>query len=113
MEVSFRRPGRFHHFLDGRGPCEDLTQTVLEHRAHPLLSGQPKIFGRAGAVDDRIVEALIQGHEFEDGLPPTVAALLALAAARALPKTQRLVRGRFQLEFGEEGRRILDWALAV
>src|SRR6266536_3238074 len=58
-------PGGFQHFLDRGVAREHLAQAVLEHRVHPLLAGQPKIFGRPRAADDRIVKAVIEDHEFE------------------------------------------------
>ncbi len=82
-------------------------------RASTLEVGQASRLHRTRSANDWIVKAVIEGHEFEDGLPPAVAALLALPAARAFPEAQRLVRGRLQFEFSEDRRRVFDRTLAV
>src|SRR5438094_7288437 len=110
---SSLRPGYFKQLLDRGAPRQHLAQTILEHRLHPAFAGQAKILGRARAPDNRIVKTLIEDHQLEDGLPSAVTGLLALRATRALPHLERRVRGRLDLEFGEDRGRVRNRSLAV
>src|ERR1051325_4465892 len=88
MVLLFHEARGVEQFLQSGEALEHFVQAVLEHGAHPALAGEAEIFRRARTVDDRLMKALVDHHEFEDAAAALVTAILAVGATRTLPQLQ-------------------------